>query len=75
MVDRRLILNAKKIGEVKRTPPKQTNIPVGSGTSKATLGDLLKSKLTDIGEGESLALPRRRPSPRGSSRLGDGGRT
>jgi len=50
MIDRRLIMTARNIGEVQRSTPKA---PAGggsapSGSSKATLGDLLKGKLEDL---------------------------
>jgi small subunit ribosomal protein S1 len=48
MMDRRLIMSAKHIGEVSRPMPKASAAPSGSGTSKATLGDLLKEKLGDL---------------------------
>jgi small subunit ribosomal protein S1 len=45
MVERRLIMSAKNIGEVSRPQPKQPTTP---SSSKATLGDLLKEKLSEI---------------------------
>jgi small subunit ribosomal protein S1 len=45
MVERRLIMSAKNIGEVSRPQPKQPQTP---SSSKATLGDLLKEKLNEI---------------------------
>ncbi len=45
MVERRLIMSAKNIGEVSRPQPKQPSTP---SSSKATLGDLLKEKLSEI---------------------------
>ena len=48
MQDRRLIMSAKAIGEVSRPMPKASAAPQATGTSKATLGDLLKEKLGDL---------------------------
>jgi small subunit ribosomal protein S1 len=45
MVERRLIMSARNIGEVARPQPRQPSTP---STSKATLGDLLKEKLSEI---------------------------
>jgi small subunit ribosomal protein S1 len=45
MVERRLIMSARNIGEVARPQPRQPSAP---STSKATLGDLLKEKLSEI---------------------------
>jgi small subunit ribosomal protein S1 len=45
MVERRLIMSAKNIGEVSRPQPKQPSTP---SSSKATLGDLLKEKLSEM---------------------------
>jgi small subunit ribosomal protein S1 len=63
MVDRRLIMAAKNIGEVHRTTPKQPK-EQPSGSSKATLGDLLKEKLGDLTKklSSSAACSTRRPA-------------
>jgi small subunit ribosomal protein S1 len=60
MQDRRLIMSAKNIGEVARPQPKPQAQPSGSGTSKATLGDLLKEKLGDLTKKLPVGFPARR---------------
>ncbi len=47
--DRRLGMSAKNIGAVHHPMPKASQLPAsGTGSSKATLGDLLKEKLGDL---------------------------
>ena len=50
-VERRLIMSARSIGETTRSVPKAAQVQGASGSSKATLGDLLKNKLGDFNKG------------------------
>jgi small subunit ribosomal protein S1 len=65
-IERRLIMSARNIGEGTRSVPKAAQVQQ-SGSSKATLGDLLKGKFGDFNKGLSKprgALPGRPPGPR-----------